>query len=198
LNGLLWGGGRQCGFSATPYGVKCSGTDSSPPFCWITAQEPMHRGTNCEAMGQRRRPGAPSAAGAPACPHSAAVESAEARLPTRELAGRAASSAAGGQAESRLGSEASAAAAPASTAATAPGRAASSAVGGPAESPPGREASAAAAPASTAAMAPGASLVVHAGREASWAAGAPALRPAWGAASSAAGAHDTISTWPQK
>ena len=141
--------------SAIPYGVKCSGADSPPPFCWATAQEPMRRGTKCEVMDQRRRPGASSAAGAPACPHSAAVESAEARLPTRELAGRAASSAAGGQAESRLGSEASAAAAPASTAATAPGRAASSAAGGPAESPPGSEASAAAAPASTAAMAPG-------------------------------------------
>jgi hypothetical protein len=55
----------------------------------------MRRGTKCEVMDQRRRLGASSAAGAPACPHSAAVESAEARLPTRELAGRAASSAAG-------------------------------------------------------------------------------------------------------
>jgi len=73
LSGLLWCGGRKCGFSAIPYGVKCSGADSPPPFCWATAQEPMRRGAKCEVMDQKRRLGASSAAGAPACPHSAVV-----------------------------------------------------------------------------------------------------------------------------
>jgi len=211
---LLWCGGRKRGASAIPYGVKCSGADSPPPFCWTTAQEPMRRGTNCEVMDQRRRPGASSAAGAPACPHSAAVESAEARLPTRELAGRAASSTAGGPAESPPGSEASAAAAPASTAAMAPG-----------EEPtwddddedlwraPWDDQSmswGAAEPPATAALAPAAERwawsesdgwrrdtrpVVLAGRAASSAAGAPASGPAWGAASSDAGAPASRPAW---